>query len=94
MCHRAKRAMIIFLKSIVREVASMIERSSEDEAFEEIERRQATPVRPSSRLRTADEAFAEWNHSHRPSEHWIERKAFLAGWAAGVRNEFQRERND
>ena len=71
----------------------MTERSPEDEAFDEIERRQAPAVRP-SRLRTGEEAFAEWDHSHRPSEHWIERKAFLAGWAAGVRNEFQRERND
>lgn len=29
-----------------------------------------------------EKAFAEWPHSHRPNEYFLQKQAFEAGWAA------------
>lgn len=91
--------MITSSKSTERVEELSNDRTAEDEAFEEIHRKQAAEretalYRLPARPKTAEEAFDGWSHSHRPNEYWIERKAFLAGWAAGVRNEWAKERND
>lgn len=73
----------------------MIERSPEDEAFDEIERKQLLAVRTLARSRTAHESFDEWGHSHRPEQYNVERRAYLAGFDAGSRNErLKKESND
>jgi hypothetical protein len=38
-------------------------------------------------LQTNLESFDEWEHSHRPEQYDVERKAYLAGFEAGSRNE-------
>ena len=86
--------MIIFSRS-TEKGASMIERSPEDEAFDEIERKQLLAVRTLARSRTAHESFDEWGHSHRPEQYNVERRAYLAGFEAGSRNErLKKESND
>lgn len=52
-------------------------KTPEDEAFDEIDSRQ--------RSKNAERAFDEWNHSHRPEQFFLERKAFLAGWEAAMK---------
>lgn len=64
----------------------------EEEAWREIEARRTLGAR--SRVKSVDEAFADWEHSHRPDTYNVELRAFRAGWAAGVRNEWAKERND
>ena len=71
----------------------------EDEAFEEIERKQKDAEgwrkRQIIAMRTNIESFDEWDHSHRPEQYWVERRAYLAGFEAGSRNErLKRELND
>lgn len=71
----------------------------EDEAFEEIERKQKDAdgwrKRQIVSLRTSIESFDDWEHSHRPEQYWVERRAYLAGFDAGTRNErLKRELND
>jgi hypothetical protein len=72
----------------------MIERTPEDEAFEEIERKQLLALRALARSRTAQESFDEWEHSHRPEQYFVERRAFMAGFEAGRRYERLKETND
>jgi predicted metal-dependent HD superfamily phosphohydrolase len=74
-------------------------KTPEDEAFEDIERKnreaQGWRKRQIASLRTKVESFDEWEHSHRPEQYWVERRAYLAGFEAGVRNErMKRETND
>ena len=38
-------------------------------------------------LKTSVESFDEWEHSHRPEQYNVERRAYLAGFEAGSRNE-------
>jgi hypothetical protein len=45
-------------------------------------------------IKSAEDAFADWSHSHRPDEYYIERRAFMAGWVAGIRNQWAKEQND
>lgn len=76
-----------------------INKTPEDEAFDEIERRQRDAEgwrkRQIVSLRTNIESFDEWGHSHRPQEYWVERRAYLAGFDAGSRNErLRKELND
>jgi hypothetical protein len=65
----------------------------EDEEFERIEREQEQRNAEGWRkrqivsLRTNIESFDDWEHSHRPQEYWLERRAYLAGFDAGSRNE-------
>jgi len=56
-------------------------KTAEDEAFEKIEelaqkRESKDPV---------ERAFAEWPHSHRPEQYFVQREAFHAGWMAAKR---------
>ena len=69
----------------------------EDEEFERIEREQANGWRKRQivSLKTNVESFDEWEHSHRPEQYWVERRAYLAGFEAGSRNErLKKELND
>jgi len=72
----------------------------EDEEFDRIEREQATREAEGWRkrqivfLRTNIESFDDWEHSHRPDQYWIERRAYMAGFEAGRRYERLKETND
>lgn len=69
----------------------------EDEAFEALEKQQAEGWRKRQILamRTNIESFDDWDHSHRPEQYWVERRAYLAGFDAGSRYErLKRESND
>ena len=73
----------------------------EDEEFERIEREQASREAAGWRkrqvvsLQTSVESFDEWEHSHRPDQYNVERRAYLAGFEAGSRNErLKKESND
>ena len=67
----------------------MVVGTPEDEEFERIEREQAMGWRKRQvmSLQTSVESFDEWEHSHRPEQYSVERKAYLAGYEAGSRNE-------
>ena len=71
-------------------------RTDEDDEFDRVMREQGYRIIGRYRMppKTNVESFDEWEHSHRPNEYWLERKAFLAGWAAGVRYESEKEGND
>jgi len=45
-------------------------------------------------LKTSVESFDDWEHSHRPDQYSVERRAYLAGFEAGSRNERLKETND
>lgn len=64
----------------------------EEEAWREMEARKLLGQRP--RVKSVEDAFADWEHSHRPEVYDVELRAFKAGWAAAVRNEWAKERND
>ena len=72
----------------------------EDEEFDRIEREQATREAEGWRkrqivsLRTNVESFDDWEHSHRPDQYWVERRAYMAGFEAGRRHERLKETND
>ena len=67
----------------------------EDEEFERIERAQGWRKRQIVALKTNVELFDEWEHSHRPEQYDVERRAYLAGFDAGSRNErLRKELND
>ncbi|WP_337892752.1 hypothetical protein, partial [Mesomycoplasma ovipneumoniae] len=71
----------------------------EDEAFADIERRQREAEgwrkRQILAMKTNVESFDDWDHSHRPEQYWVELRAYLAGFDAGVRNErLKKECND
>ena len=69
----------------------------EDEEFERIEREQTMGWRKRQivSLKTNVESFDEWEHSHRPEQYNVERRAYLAGFEAGSRNErLKKEMND
>jgi hypothetical protein len=41
------------------------------------------------------DSFNEWEHSHHPNQFWIERRAYLAGFEAGLRSgQFKKEPNE
>ena len=75
----------------------------EDEAWDELEaaikardatawrKRQIEEIR---RVRSVNEAFEDWLQSANLTERSVLRDAFNAGWVAGVRNEWLKERND
>ena len=76
-------------------------RTAEDEEFDRIQREQDMKTTEGWRkrqvmaMRTNIESFDEWDHSHRPEQYWVERRAYLAGFEAGARNErMKRETND
>ena len=78
---------------------SMWMKTPEDEAFDEIDRKQREAEgwrkRQILSLRTNVESFDDWDHSHRPEVYFVERRAVLAGFDAGSRNErLKRELND
>ena len=73
----------------------------EDEEFDRIEREQATREAEGWRkrqivsMRTNVESFDDWEHSDCPNQYQVERRAYLAGYAAGVKNEkLAKENND
>ncbi len=76
-------------------------KTPEDEEFERIEREQEQRSTEGWRkrqivsLRTSIESFDDWEHSHRPDQYSVERRAYLAGFDAGSRNErLKKELND
>jgi hypothetical protein len=69
--------------------------SPEDEEFERIEKAQGWRKRQIVSLKTSVESFDEWEHSHRPEQYDVERRAYLAGFEAGSRNErLKKDAND
>jgi hypothetical protein len=74
----------------------MTEKTPMDEAFEELERQIERRERASTRweIKSVEDAFADWDHSHRPDQYFVEQRAFKAGWVAAIRNEWAKERND
>jgi hypothetical protein len=79
----------------------MTMKTPEDEEFERIEREQEQRNAEGWRkrqivsLRTSIESFDDWEHSHRPEQYWVERRAYLSGFEAGSRNErLKKELND
>ena len=78
----------------------MTVRTPEDEEFERIEREQATREAEGWRkrqvvsLRTNVESFDDWEHSHRPDQYFVERRAYMDGFEAGRRYERLKETND
>jgi hypothetical protein len=75
----------------------MTMKTPEDEEFERIEREQAMGWRKRQivSLRTGVESFDDWEYSHRPDQYNVERRAYLAGFEAGSRNErLKKELND
>ena len=75
-------------------------KTEEDEEFERIEREQQNREAEGWRkrqiltLRTSFESFDEWEHSHRPEQYFVERRAYLAGFEAGRRYQQMKEIND
>jgi hypothetical protein len=75
----------------------IVTKTPEDEEFERIEREQAMGWRKRQivSLQTSVESFDEWEHSHRPEQYDVERRAYVAGFEAGSRNErLKKELND
>ena len=75
----------------------------EDEAWDELEAaikmREASgwrkrQIENARRAQSIDEAFEEWLEGANLAERGVLREAFSAGWTAGVRNEWLKERND
>jgi hypothetical protein len=73
-----------------------LNKTPEDEEFERIEREQAMGWRKRQvlNLRTSVESFDDWEHSHRPEQYFVERRAYLAGFEAGRRYQQMKEIND
>ena len=75
-------------------------KTDEDEEFERIEREQEQRSTEGWRkrqimtMRTSFESFDDWQHSHRPEQYWVERRAYLAGFDAGRRYEGLKDLND
>lgn len=89
--------MITCSRSIAMRGTKMIEKTPEDEAFEEIERRQgATGWRKAqiARLISVDDAFLDYCDEQNMEPTSERRRFFQAGWVSGVRNEWRKERND
>ena len=73
---------------------AFLEKTPEDEAFDEIEKAQGWRKRQIAMLNDSEEAFMAWSeHSHHPQHFHIERKAFCAGWAAAMQQRWK-EIND
>jgi len=69
--------------------------SPEDEEFERVDKAQGWRKRQIASLKTSVESFDEWEHSHRPEQYDVERRAYLAGFEAGSRNErLKKDAND
>ena len=75
-------------------------KTPEDDEFERIEREQKQREAEGWRkrqimtMRTSFESFDDWQHSHRPEQYWVERRAYLAGFDAGRRYEGLKDAND
>ena len=75
-------------------------KTDEDEEFERIEREQEQRSTEGWRkrqimtMRTSFESFDDWQHSHRPEQYWVERRAYLAGFDAGRHYEGLKDLND
>lgn len=78
----------------------MIMKTPEDEEFERIAREQE--ARDAEDLRKTQpvvlaaniQSFNAWEYSHQPNQYSIERRAYLAGFDAGRRQERLKEIND
>jgi len=59
----------------------------EDEAFEALEKQQAEGWRKRQIEEniSIEDAFNDWDHSHRPDQYDVQRQAFHAGWVAAMR---------
>jgi len=72
----------------------------EDEEFDRILREQASREASGWRklqiafLQASAESFDDWEHSHRPEQYSVERRAYLAGFEAGRRYEKLKDAND
>lgn len=76
----------------------MLEKTPEDEAFEDLEMR-IKLNRETSRLKVKsfDDAFGDYISNPggpRTASDEEARRHFMAGWVAGIRNEWLKERND
>ena len=60
----------------------------------ELLERERARAHPQVEIKSMEDAFNDWGHSADPIQHHAERRAFSAGWAAGVRNQWAKERND
>lgn len=68
-------------------------RTEEDDEFDRIKREQ--DLRRAMAIKTNFESFDDWEHSHRPDQYCIERRAYLAGYADGIKAErLNKEIND
>ena len=78
----------------------MTVKTPEDEEFDRIEREQSLRETEGWRkrqivsLQTNVESFDDWEHSHRPEQYFVERRAYMAGFEAGRRHERFKETND
>ena len=81
----------------------MTEKTPEDEAFEEIERKQREAQaegwrkRQVMKVKSFEDAFSDYLDnmgSPRTAGNEEVRRHFNAGWVAGIRNEWAKERND
>lgn len=70
----------------------------EEEAWMELEKKQEGALgwrkNQIGQIKSVEDAFADWEHSHRPDQYSVELRAFKAGWVAAIRNEWLKERND
>ena len=70
----------------------------EEEAWKELEKemseRERRELDERRRIKSVEDAFDDWEHSHRPEQYFVELRAFKAGWVAAIRNEWAKERND
>jgi hypothetical protein len=64
----------------------------EEDAWIDLERRLNFRLKPE--VKSVEDAFADWGHSHRPEVYGVELHAFRAGWVAAIRNEWVKEKND
>jgi len=58
----------------------------EDEAFEALEKQQAQGWRKRQIEQNIniENAFNDWEHSHRPDQYYVQRQAFHAGWLSAM----------
>ena len=70
----------------------------EEEAWKEMEQEMGGRARKEleerRKVKSVEDAFADWEHSHRPEQYFVEMRAFKAGWVAAIRNEWAKEKND
>jgi hypothetical protein len=64
---------------------SICMKTPEDEAFDDIHKAQGWRKRQIEENISIEDAFNDWDHSHRPEQYHVQRQAFHAGWVAAMR---------